>query len=101
MRNHEHFRQSLFAAPQDISLPIFEALLAEGYDTVTWQTSASAVDAKCIGLNGEKFALADFISGLQHNAPIYEHGHVGDTCVMLVTGPSLPDKLVNAFGETS
>jgi hypothetical protein len=107
---HAEFVNKLVAAPKDISLPILQDLLNQGYDKVTWNTNAGAVDSACLTLNNESWPLADFLQGLLHEAPIYEArqvagatagSHVGCHCVLRVTGPDLPDVMVNAFGITS
>lgn len=99
MESHAHFTQTILGAPQDVSLPVLEELLGQGYDTVTWRTNPSATDPECIAINTNTFPLADFIANLQHAAPIYEKTHVGCHCTMVVTGPDLQEVLVTAFGR--
>lgn len=108
MESHQHFLNSISAAPQDVSLPVLQDLLGKGYDTTVWQTYPASTDPICVAKNGDRVPLADFISGLQHNAPFYEgsstgaHGaHVGCRCSVLVSGPGLEDVQVNAFGLVS
>ncbi len=98
MLSHEHFKKSITAAPQDVSLPVLEELLAQGYQTVVWRTNPGATDGPCIAADGNTYTLADFISGLQHAAPFYEKTHVGCRCTAVVSGPGLEDKVVTAFG---
>ncbi len=95
---HNDFVKSLMAAPQDVSLPILRKLLAQGYKTVTWRTSESAMDAECISKDGDRFDLRTFISGLRHNAPIYEKTHVGCSCSVVLESPGKKPVIVNAFG---
>jgi hypothetical protein len=97
-QTNDQFVRSLMGAPQDVSLPILEDLLSKGYDLATWNTSASATDGPCISKNGDQMALSEFIAGLVHAAPFYEKTHVGCTCSATVTGPDLPEIIVNAFG---
>lgn len=99
MKPHDDFRQQVTAAPQDVSLPVLEELLADGYDTVGWHTNPGATDGPCISRDGERFALADFISGLQHAAPIFEKTHVGCKCLITVSGPGKEDVNVDYTGR--
>jgi hypothetical protein len=99
MLSHSQFAKSITAAPQDVSLPVFQELLGQGYDSVLWRTNPGATDGPCLVRNGDTFPLADFISGLQYAAPIYEKTHVGCKCQMVVSGPGLPEVIVTAFGR--
>lgn len=100
MKNHNDFIASLKteAAPQDVSLPVLEQLLGEGYDTCTWNTSPSATDGPCISMGGEVIPLADFIANLMYAAPLFEKTHVGCHCSVSVSGPGLDPREVSAFG---
>lgn len=103
MDSHDHFL-SLFAAPQDVSLPVLEELLREGYTEGRWVKSPSATDDKCIFMDTQSWSLEEFLEGpggygLQHAAPFYERTHVGCHCTLVVTGPGLPEVVVNAFGR--
>ncbi len=89
------------AAPQDISRPIFEDLLSRGYVDTQWETNPGATDGPCLVKNGDRLPLAELIAGLVHDAPIYEKTHVGCKCQVIVSGPDLPDIVVNAFGIVS
>ena len=95
---HEQWLAGLRGAPQDVSLPILEDLLSQGYADTDWETNTAAQDAPCIAKDGDKQPLADFISGLQHAAPVFEKTHVGCKCTIKVTGPGLPEVRVTAFG---
>jgi len=70
-------------AKQDVSLARLETLLNEGYVNVTWQKSASP-DEVCRLLHGQRWKLAEFISGLEHEAPIFEVSHVNCRCTVVV-----------------
>lgn len=96
--NHEEFLAALKAAPQDVSLPILEEKINEGYVEGVWNTSPSAVDSACLARGGERFQLADFVLGLVHAAPFYEKTHVGCHCTLTISGPGLPDLVIGAFG---
>lgn len=100
MESHEQFRNRVTGAPKDVSLPILQDLLSQGYDTAgPWRTSAGATDAPCIAKNGDTVPLADFIANLMHEAPFFEKTHVGCKCGVEVTGPDLPMVYVTAFGR--
>lgn len=96
---HEHFLAGLTAAPQDISMPVLEQFLADGYVDYQWNTSPSATDSACLMLDGDRGNLADLIEGgRQYSAPFYQKTHVGCHCSITISGPSLPDVVVTAFG---
>ncbi len=103
MKDHKDFVAELIleAAPQDVSTPILQKLLRQGYDLTTWRTSASAMDAPCISKDGDQLALRDFLGGLRHNAPMFEKTHVGCRCIVEVTSTKNRAKKmirVSAFG---
>jgi hypothetical protein len=99
MQPHDKFRQLISAAPQDVSLPVLEELLGEGYDSVLWHTSPGATDGPCISMNDERFPLPEFIANLQHAAPIFEKTHVGCRCSLTISGPGLEDVAVDWTGR--
>jgi hypothetical protein len=69
---------------KDRSRPILQALLAKGYDTVQWDSGASNHDV-CVALHGKRWTLKSFLSGLRHDAPIFERSHPGDeSCSVIV-----------------
>lgn len=98
MESHEQFAGRVLGAPKDVSLPILNDLLGQGYTDTRWRTSASATDAPCISKNGDTQDLGSFVSGLLYEAPIFEKTHVGCKCGVQVTGPDLPEVFVTAFG---
>lgn len=75
--------------PQDISREKLEILKTENYVKVTWKTSQSAVDSKCLELNNNFWTIDDFLSQTAHDAPIYSKSHVGCTCSLIVEGENL------------
>lgn len=101
MDSHQQFLNKLRAAPQDVSLPVFQELEAQGYDKGTWVSSPSAVDALCISLNGNDYPIAEFTQNVPYDAPVYHLTHPGCSCQVQVTGPDLPEVFVNAFGRVS
>lgn len=83
---------------EDLSLPILQELLRDGYSVVTWDSGPST-HGHCLELNEQQWNLQDFISGLRHAAPIFERSHPGDTsCALLVSGENLPTVRVDSFG---
>lgn len=88
---------------QDISLPVFEDLLEQGYDTATFVAHPNAC-AYCKKRNGMKWRLKDFISNLQYDAPIFEKAaHVNAQSDMRISDSKgkLPDVYVNYNGDIS
>lgn len=83
--------------PQDESLHSLQDLLNQGYNQVLWHAENSHC-SKCQPLNGQTWTLSDFLSGLSHNAPIFEHSHVGDrSCYITISGPELQEILVGPY----
>ena len=99
MEGHDHFVGRVLGAPKDVSSPILQQLLSEGYIMTRWRTNAGAVDGPCLAKDGDEEPLDQFLSGLMHDAPFFEKTHVGCRCGVTVTGPDLPDRFVTAFGE--
>ena len=99
MQSHQHFMGSLLGAPQDVSRPVFEELIGEGYNEGAWETNPSATDGPCVAMNGTRLSLQDLISNLQHDAPIFEKTHPGCHCGVRCTGEGKPDVVVGAFGR--
>ena len=88
---------------QDVSLPVFEDLLEQGYDTATFVAWAGACDY-CKKRNGMRWSLLDFISNLQYDAPIFEKAaHVNAQSQIKVSDSKgeLEDVYVNYAGEIS
>lgn len=86
---------------QDVSLPVFEDLLEQGYDTATFVAWAGACDY-CKKRNGMRWSLLDFISNLQYDAPIFEKAaHVNAQSNIRVSDSKgeLPDVFVNYNGD--
>ena len=109
MKSHDDFLQQikligaqqdkLIAAPQDVSMPILQDLLSQGYDTTRWVTDPGSTDSPCLMKDGDVLPLADFIAvGQQHQASFYQSTHVGCRCGVMISGPDLADVFVTAFG---
>lgn len=77
------------AAYQDASLGELLSLLDRGYKRVRWQKSATA-DAICQALHGRRWPLEEFVSGLEHDAPLFEQSHVNCKCSVAVSGVASP-----------
>lgn len=88
---------------QDVSLPVFQDLLEQGYDTATFVAHPHAC-SYCKKRNGMKWKLKDFISNLQYDAPIFEKAaHVNAQSNIKVSDSKgeLEDVYVNYNGEIS
>jgi hypothetical protein len=84
---------------QDLSRPTLENLLHDGYQTVQWNSGMSN-HSVCVELNNQQWTLEDFLSGLVHDAPIFERSHPGDNnCSVVVMGDGLPNLQVDSFGN--
>lgn len=84
---------------QDMSRPVLEELLNHGYSVVQWDSGQTA-HSVCIELNNQQWTLEDFLSGLVHDAPIFERSHPGDAnCTVIVSGEGLPSVRVDSFGN--
>ena len=86
---------------QDVSLPVFEDLLEEGYNMITliaWSGACSYCKKK----NGKTMSLSKWLSQLQHEAPIFEAFHVNSQSELKVWDKNgeLPDVFVNYEGDT-
>jgi len=69
---------------KDLSRPVLQALMSKGYDTVQWDSGASVHDV-CVALHGQRWDLNQFLSGLSHDAPLFERSHPGDkNCSVIV-----------------
>ncbi len=101
METHEEFLSHVLGAPQDVSLPILNDLLKKGYTTVTWHSNPGTTHAECLAKDGDSWPLKVFVSGLHHQAPVFEKTHVGCKCSIEVSGPGKPPVVLTAFGVES
>ncbi len=84
---------------QDETKPVLEGLMSDGYDTVIWDASGS-MHGVCRELHNQQWSIDEFMSGLEHDAPMFEKTHPGDTnCFLVVTGPDLPSVTVDSYGN--
>ena len=86
---------------QDMSRPLLEKLQTDGYTDCIWN-SGDSEHSVCLELHDQVWNIEDFLSGLVHDAPLFEKSHPGDTnCGVIVRGPDLPDVFVDSFGNLS
>ena len=84
---------------QDMSRPVLESLLENGYNLVEWD-SGSSTCGKCVELNHQKWELQDFTTNVPYDAPIFSRSHPGDrSCTLTVSGPDLPTVRVDSYGN--
>jgi hypothetical protein len=87
------------AAREDLTLPVLERLLNDGYQLVTWDSGRSQ-HSKCLDLDKQVWTLLDFTSNLLHSAPLAERSHPNDAnCTLLVSGEGLPTVRVDYNGN--
>lgn len=85
---------------QDVSLPVFEDLLEQGYNMITLVAWSGAC-AYCKKKNGKTMLLSRWLNQLQHEAPIFEAFHVNSQSELKVWDKNgeLPDVFVNYEGD--
>lgn len=85
---------------QDVSLPVFEDLLEQGYNMITFVAHPNAC-AYCRRLNGKTKPLAQHLQSLQHAAVLFEFSHVNSLSELKVWDKNgeLPDVFVNYEGD--
>lgn len=92
-------KQAVGNTRQDMTRPILEDLLNEGYTLVTWD-SGNSRHSICVDLDKQVWELDQFLRGLEHDAPLFERSHPGDiSCSLIVSGPGLPDVRVDSYGN--
>lgn len=85
---------------QDMTGPVLENLMGEGYNQVMWNSNASH-HGQCRDLNRQTWALDDFLRTSEYDAPLFSRSHPGDnSCTLTVSGPGLPPVEVDSYGET-
>ena len=86
---------------QDISTPVLQDLLEQGYNMVTFVAYPGAC-AFCKGINGKTKQLLQHLRSLQHDAPLFEMAHVNSQSELKIWDKNgeLPDIFVNYNGET-
>lgn len=85
---------------QDVSLPVFEDLLEQGYNMITLVAWSGACNV-CQKKNGKTMSLGKWLNQLQHSAPIFEAFHVNSQSELKVWDKNgeLPDVFVNYQGD--
>lgn len=85
---------------QDISLPVFEDLLEQGYNMITLVAWSGAC-ADCKRKNGKTISLSKWLNQLRYEAPVFEAFHVNSRSELKVWDKNgeLPDVYVNYEGN--
>ena len=85
---------------QDMTGPVLDRLLGEGYTQVRWNSNGSH-HGECIDLNRQVWDLQNFLATTEYDAPLFSRSHPGDqSCTLTVSGPGLPDVEVDSYGDT-
>jgi hypothetical protein len=85
---------------QDLTGPVLENLLHNGYTQVTWNSNGSH-HGECRDLNRQVWDLQDFLATTEYDAPLFSRSHPGDaSCTLTVSGQGLPPVEVDSYGET-
>lgn len=86
---------------QDMTGPVLDRLLGEGYTQVRWNSNGSH-HSECVDLNRQVWDLQNFLATTEYDAPLFSRSHPGDaSCTLTVSGPGLPDVEVDSYGETN
>lgn len=92
-------KQAVGNTRQDMTRPILEDLLDNGYQIVQWNSNGSK-HSTCLDLNRQQWDIHDFISGLSHDAPMFEKSHPGcSSCSVTVSGEGLPTIELDSYGD--
>lgn len=93
-------KQAIGNTRQDMTGPVLDELLADGYVQVRWNANDSR-HSECIDLNRQVWDLDNFLNTTEYDAPLFSRSHPGDkSCTLTVSGPGLPDVEVDSFGDT-
>lgn len=85
---------------QDLTGPVLQNLLQDGYTQVMWNSNGSH-HGQCRDLNKQVWNLQDFLRTTEYDAPLFSRSHPGDaSCTLTVSGPGLPAIEVDSYGET-
>ena len=85
---------------QDMTGPVLQNLLNEGYTQVMWNSNGSH-HGQCRDLNKQVWDLQNFLATTEYDAPLFSRSHPGDnSCTLTVSGPGLPPVEVDSYGET-
>jgi hypothetical protein len=89
------------AVATEVSLPVFQRLLGDGYTVAIWKTINPVPCMRCQDLEAQQFNFADFVNSTQHDAPIFSKSHPNCRCVIICTGIGLPTLQIDFTGNTS
>ena len=85
---------------QDMTGPVLENLLHNGYTQVTWNSNGSH-HGECRDLNRQVWDLQNFLETTEYEAPLFSRSHPGDaSCTLIISGQGLPQVEVDSYGET-
>jgi len=85
---------------QDMTGPVLNNLLNDGYTQVMWNSNGSH-HGECRDLNKQVWDLQNFLATTEYDAPLFSRSHPGDqSCTLTVSGPGLPPVEVDSYGET-
>lgn len=99
-KNTRIIKPSTYIRRQDMSLQPLQQLQNEGYNMVTFEAGSTSCPI-CKRINGKTWTLIQFLSGLNHQAPLYERAHVQclDSVRVWDDTGELPDVYVDADGN--
>jgi hypothetical protein len=84
---------------QDPTRQILQDLQQQGYEVVTWDSRNSA-HPPCNALENQQWTIEAFLTGLVHDAPMFERSHPGDkNCKVIISGPDLQTLILDSFGN--
>ena len=84
---------------QDMTGPVLQNLLQDGYTQVTWNSNGSH-HSQCRDLNRQVWDLQDFLNTTEYDAPLFSRSHPGDqSCTLIVSGQGLPNVEVDSYGD--
>lgn len=85
---------------QDVSTPVVQDLLEQGYNMVTFVAHPNSC-AYCKSINGKTRPLAQHLQSLQHDASLFEMAHVNSLSELKIWDKNgeLPDVFVNYQGD--
>lgn len=84
---------------QDMTGPVLQNLLQDGYTQVMWNSNGSH-HAPCRDLNKQVWDLQDFLATTEYDAPLFSRSHPGDqSCTLIVSGQGLPNVEIDSYGD--
>lgn len=93
------YREAAGNHRQDMTGPVLENLLSDGYSQVTWNSNGSR-HSECRNLNRQVWDLQDFLNTTEYDAPLFSRSHPGDaSCTLIVSGEGVPNVEVDSYGD--